>query len=642
MGASILSIGTAVPTARVSADRRARRVREPAGSQPHRPAAHPRRVRRLRDRLPQHGPHRPRVVPRRRASRSADGGDALRRRPKARSSLRRRERATTRTSRLAPPLFAAAAAQALTEAGVAPDEVTHVVTVSCTGMFAPGPDFRLVKDLGLPADVERFHIGFMGCAAALPGPARGSAHLRRPARCGRAGRGRGAVHAAHPLVGGSAADRRGIRLRRRRSRGRRVGAAAEGRTAARARAIRHGPHQRGRVRHGLDDRRRGLRHGPHRRGPAHHRARDPRSRRVVPGCGRARRVGRASRRSQRARSGRIGPEPRSCRPRASRSVLRRQGNMSSATILFILRELLHDDDALGEGAAIAALAFGPASRSSRRSSPAPRRDLREPERPRHRGRRAHGRSRLRSAAPRGDAPPVRHRQPPHQRLGRRLPVAAAPASRRRSDARRACSTSGAGAATCPYGSRDSPRATASTSSGSAPTPIPARSPSPQERTAPGRRPSGARMPRPCSRRVRRFDAVLSNHVLHHLTARRAAGVRERLARAVGRDRRALRHPPQPARVRAVQRRGDAVRARDVPAHRRAAVDPPELPRRRTRGGARRPWRVSAASPFRILAVGAAVPDVIVVGAGPVGTLLAAELARQGRRRRRAGTSCAAG
>lgn len=71
--------------------------------------------------------------------------------------------------RLAPPLFAAAAAEALAGAGVSPDQITHVVTVSCTGMFAPGPDFRLVKDLGLSASVERYHIGFMGCAAALPG-----------------------------------------------------------------------------------------------------------------------------------------------------------------------------------------------------------------------------------------------------------------------------------------------------------------------------------------------------------------------------------------------------------------------------------------------------------------------------------------
>jgi predicted naringenin-chalcone synthase len=71
--------------------------------------------------------------------------------------------------RLAPALFAEAAASAMAGASVAPDEVTHVVTVSCTGMFAPGPDFRLVKDLGLSPAVERYHIGFMGCAAALPG-----------------------------------------------------------------------------------------------------------------------------------------------------------------------------------------------------------------------------------------------------------------------------------------------------------------------------------------------------------------------------------------------------------------------------------------------------------------------------------------
>ena len=43
---------------------------------------------------------------------------------------------------------------------------------------------------------------------------------------------------------------------------------------------------------------------------------------------------------------------------ASRDVLRRHGNMSSATILFVLRELLHDGS-LDEGARVAALAFGP-------------------------------------------------------------------------------------------------------------------------------------------------------------------------------------------------------------------------------------------------------------------------------------------
>lgn len=68
----------------------------------------------------------------------------------------------------APPLFAAAARDALDRAKTPASTVTHVVTVSCTGFFAPGPDFRLVRDLGIPASAERYHLGFMGCAAALP------------------------------------------------------------------------------------------------------------------------------------------------------------------------------------------------------------------------------------------------------------------------------------------------------------------------------------------------------------------------------------------------------------------------------------------------------------------------------------------
>jgi predicted naringenin-chalcone synthase len=43
-----------------------------------------------------------------------------------------------------------------------------LVTVSCTGFFAPGPDQLLVERLGLDPGVERFHLGFMGCHAAFP------------------------------------------------------------------------------------------------------------------------------------------------------------------------------------------------------------------------------------------------------------------------------------------------------------------------------------------------------------------------------------------------------------------------------------------------------------------------------------------
>lgn len=49
-----------------------------------------------------------------------------------------------------------------------PADVTHVVTASCTGFYAPGPDFELVRELGLATTVQRTHIGFMGCYAAFP------------------------------------------------------------------------------------------------------------------------------------------------------------------------------------------------------------------------------------------------------------------------------------------------------------------------------------------------------------------------------------------------------------------------------------------------------------------------------------------
>ena len=48
------------------------------------------------------------------------------------------------------------------------DDVTHVITVSCTGFYAPGPDYEIVRSLGLPDSVERYHFGFMGCYASMP------------------------------------------------------------------------------------------------------------------------------------------------------------------------------------------------------------------------------------------------------------------------------------------------------------------------------------------------------------------------------------------------------------------------------------------------------------------------------------------
>ncbi len=52
--------------------------------------------------------------------------------------------------------------------GIGPGGVTHVVTVSCTGFYNPGPDYYIVRELGLPLSTQRYHLGFMGCYAALP------------------------------------------------------------------------------------------------------------------------------------------------------------------------------------------------------------------------------------------------------------------------------------------------------------------------------------------------------------------------------------------------------------------------------------------------------------------------------------------
>jgi predicted naringenin-chalcone synthase len=47
------------------------------------------------------------------------------------------------------------------------ETITHLVTVSCTGMYAPGLDIELVKELGLRSSTQRTAINFMGCYAAF-------------------------------------------------------------------------------------------------------------------------------------------------------------------------------------------------------------------------------------------------------------------------------------------------------------------------------------------------------------------------------------------------------------------------------------------------------------------------------------------
>ncbi|HEX5731100.1 type III polyketide synthase [Microbacterium sp.] len=259
--------------------------------------------------------------------------------------------------RLAPELSRQAAQAALDEAGMAASQITHVVTVSCTGCFAPGPDFRIVRDLGLADTTERYHLGFIGCAAAFPGLRAAerfcaaqpdavvlvvatelcSLHIRPSASPDQ-------ILSSSVFADGSAAavitadagDRPGLDLER-------FGTAltSEGEedmawtigddgfemvlTGAVPRII--GREIRGAVDRFLDG--------------------------AVPTAWAVHPGGRSI--LDRVESGlELGPDAL----RSSREVLRDYGNMSSATVLFILRAMLHDDS-VASGATIAGLAFGP-------------------------------------------------------------------------------------------------------------------------------------------------------------------------------------------------------------------------------------------------------------------------------------------
>ena len=72
-------------------------------------------------------------------------------------------------TREAAKLFVDVARKALeADPDLGPADVTHVITVSCTGFHAPGPEYEIVRALGLSDAVQRFHLGFMGCYASMP------------------------------------------------------------------------------------------------------------------------------------------------------------------------------------------------------------------------------------------------------------------------------------------------------------------------------------------------------------------------------------------------------------------------------------------------------------------------------------------
>lgn len=52
---------------------------------------------------------------------------------------------------------------------ISKEDITHLITVSCTGISAPGLDLQIVEEMGLPSTIFRTSVNFMGCYAAVHG-----------------------------------------------------------------------------------------------------------------------------------------------------------------------------------------------------------------------------------------------------------------------------------------------------------------------------------------------------------------------------------------------------------------------------------------------------------------------------------------
>ena len=67
----------------------------------------------------------------------------------------------------AAPALARRALDKLALTGKERERIQHVIVTCCTGFYAPGLDFEIVDYLGLSNGVERTMVGFMGCYAAI-------------------------------------------------------------------------------------------------------------------------------------------------------------------------------------------------------------------------------------------------------------------------------------------------------------------------------------------------------------------------------------------------------------------------------------------------------------------------------------------
>lgn len=71
--------------------------------------------------------------------------------------------------KFAPALAHRAATQALKQAAIPAERITDLIVVSCTGFSAPGLDVALCDSLGLAHNIRRHAVSFMGCFGAITG-----------------------------------------------------------------------------------------------------------------------------------------------------------------------------------------------------------------------------------------------------------------------------------------------------------------------------------------------------------------------------------------------------------------------------------------------------------------------------------------
>lgn len=71
--------------------------------------------------------------------------------------------------RKASQLAISASEKALKDANVEGHEISHLITITCTGFVNPGVDFQIIEACQLPPSCSRTQIGFMGCHGAING-----------------------------------------------------------------------------------------------------------------------------------------------------------------------------------------------------------------------------------------------------------------------------------------------------------------------------------------------------------------------------------------------------------------------------------------------------------------------------------------